>query len=1032
MAINKVVYGNTTLVDLTEDTATEEDVMEGKTFHDASGQKRTGSATQGGRVQDVEVNGESVVNAQGIAEVVVPVSGDVSTTDSFESYTGGKVKSLQMELLPIQDLHGYDHPWVGGAGKNKLDKDNYVLSYTSDNLVIIGTVNIESGKSYTFSCEQDKDLTGSTRNTLAVTYDGNTYYEMVNSNYHNEKGTHTYNFTSNYTGTATLAFWCHTPSDTSITYSKFMFQEGVYTSYEPYENKCPISAHTQAKLEQRGKNKIPFPYANTTKTTSGITFTVNPDSSITVSGTATGNADFYLIGYYGSPTEVIESGTYEASIEVSDAHRYDFQIHSGVGNSGYATIYDKSGTINANRGITYLMIRVASGKSFSTPVTIYPMIRLASDTDSTYEPYQGKDYIINLGGSYYGGTLKVVSGEFIVTKAILDLGSRTWIKSSVRHYTEIGVNNPIRPYAPNGDNTYIPTLNDGRCTDYVATSRANIENVQYGFSIHASGSSYITIRDKRYDELSGEEFKTAINGVYLCYKLATPQTIQLTPQQVEAFPGENNFSAPLEQQEIIEIVARNIAEFNEVIDDENISDKFTYSSEKIEDRLDEYVDKDAVDVKSATTEFETINGGLLSECKVTLEPVQSGSGDPSPDNVRPISGHTQVVFGDDGKNEIQFPSFADKTQNGITFKRLNASSVRILGIATGNAYLFDSVVAQFTLKHGTHIASCNLPSNQSAIMRVFGIVNGTASLLADNIKSGSSVSFNLANDTEIFAQINVPSGSNFASGFDVECQIELGSTATPYVPYNGYRITVNLGGTYYSGVLDVVSGVFVVDKVKAVTPTRGAIDSSGKLYAINFSGGIIHEYTNTNIATPYVMCSHLDVDSLAGARETQRKCICQYARTAYIGGYIGKETELDNMLASADFSIVFELATPLTIQLTPQQVQALVGENNLFAPLNGQEIGEVKYKEAFDFNDVMKIANYFTLPLQTFTFTNKVCNVNDSRVTSNSLVDVYFTSDSMSSVEDAGITVESQNGKIVMTAEEQPVGTIQGRIKVVN
>ena len=83
-------------------------------------------------------------------------------------------------------------------------------------------------------------------------------------------------------------------------------------------------------------------------------------------------------------------------------------------------------------------------------------------------------------------------------------------------------------------------------------------------------------------------------------------------------------------------------------------------------------------------------------------------------------------------------------------------------------------------------------------------------------------------------------------------------------------------------------------------------------------------------------------------------------------------------------------------------------------------------------DDVMKIANYFTLPLQTFTFTNKICNVNDSRVTSNSLVDVYFTSASMSSVEDAGITVESQNGKIVMTAEEQPVGTIQGRIKVVN
>jgi len=48
MAINKVVYGDQTLVDLTSDTATAEDVAQGKTFHDASGQQRTGSNTGSG------------------------------------------------------------------------------------------------------------------------------------------------------------------------------------------------------------------------------------------------------------------------------------------------------------------------------------------------------------------------------------------------------------------------------------------------------------------------------------------------------------------------------------------------------------------------------------------------------------------------------------------------------------------------------------------------------------------------------------------------------------------------------------------------------------------------------------------------------------------------------------------------------------------------------------------------------------------------------------------------------------------------
>jgi len=45
MAVNKVVYGNDTIIDLTGDTATAEDVVSGKSFHLASGVQATGTAT---------------------------------------------------------------------------------------------------------------------------------------------------------------------------------------------------------------------------------------------------------------------------------------------------------------------------------------------------------------------------------------------------------------------------------------------------------------------------------------------------------------------------------------------------------------------------------------------------------------------------------------------------------------------------------------------------------------------------------------------------------------------------------------------------------------------------------------------------------------------------------------------------------------------------------------------------------------------------------------------------------------------------
>ena len=73
---NKVELADgTTLLDISDTTATPEDVLNGKYFYTASGAKSQGSATAG--VIDVEVDGTSVVN-DGVAEIDLTGKADVS------------------------------------------------------------------------------------------------------------------------------------------------------------------------------------------------------------------------------------------------------------------------------------------------------------------------------------------------------------------------------------------------------------------------------------------------------------------------------------------------------------------------------------------------------------------------------------------------------------------------------------------------------------------------------------------------------------------------------------------------------------------------------------------------------------------------------------------------------------------------------------------------------------------------------------------------------------------------------------------
>lgn len=76
------------------------------------------------------------------------------------------------------------------------------------------------------------------------------------------------------------------------------------------------------------------------------------------------------------------------------------------------------------------------------------------------------------------------------------------------------------------------------------------------------------------------------------------------------------------------------------------------------------------------------------------------------------------------------------------------------------------------------------------------------------------------------------------------------------------------------------------------------------------------------------------------------------------------------------------------------------------------------------------VYNDYTSEVTNLTFSNKVCEVTDAKVTANSLIDVYFTADTIQEAEDCKIVVDSEAGKIKLTAEKQPSKIIKAVFRV--
>ncbi len=146
-----------------------------------------------------------------------------------------------------------------------------------------------------------------------------------------------------------------------------------------------------------GRNLLVYPYFYSTRTINGITFTDNGDGSITVNGTATATASYILTsraaqpynnGYFKlDPQRFILSGCPEGG----SSSNYWLQAAINNQSASAAVIiakdYGESATFElSNTELVQIGIVVNSGVTMDN-VTFYPMVRYASDSITTWQPF---------------------------------------------------------------------------------------------------------------------------------------------------------------------------------------------------------------------------------------------------------------------------------------------------------------------------------------------------------------------------------------------------------------------------------------------------------------------------------------------------------------------------------------------------------------------------------------------------------------------------------------------------------------------
>ena len=340
-------------------------------------------------------------------------------------------------------------------------------------------------------------------------------------------------------------------------------------------------------------------------------------------------------------------------------------------------------------------------------------------------------------------------------------------------------------------------------------------------------------------------------------------------------------------------------------------------------------------------------------------------------NICPISGRTGVNVYRTGKNLL------DKA-NVLQDLFIKPATMKIGAIGDTGASVYCPIkggetytVSKIASARFTIATTTDLPANNVSIN--------------DYISNNSATSLTIQtteNDKYIVAFVYLASADTGKTQQEIvdSVQVEQGSTATTYEPYTGNTYSVDWtteAGTVYGGTLDVVTGVLTIDRAMV---DLGTLNWGYSASAAQFRASLNYAKDTTSTEVPNMKCEIYKTVSFAGMANNDM-CISRFF--ASIDGINVKDSRYTDAAtfktAMSGVQLVYELATPLTYQLTAQEIEALA-DNYMWSDVGQVTVTvtdamTIENPTLFDAKPLLRVYGAGTLTLGGQTITISTADV---------------------------------------------------------